>query len=185
MTTVLIVIGIVLVVALVLFLAKRIGGRRQVKRLKGTSQERRQRAREHNIRVAQLEQELERERVQADQLTSAAREAEAKLATKGKRTRERGARRRNQFRPAAAGDLVALEAFAEPFGGDLGAALAPGRQPALGAGGGGRSSRRACATEPSGSGSSTARASLTVISPSDVTVTSLVLRAAVRVRGWA
>jgi FtsZ-interacting cell division protein ZipA len=82
MTTVLIIIGIVLVVALVLFLAKRIGARRQVKRLEGTSQERRQRAKEHNIRAAQLEQELERERVQADQHTSAAREAEEKLATK-------------------------------------------------------------------------------------------------------
>jgi FtsZ-interacting cell division protein ZipA len=82
MGTVLVIIGIVAVVALVLFLAKRIGARRQIKRLETVSEERRSRAQQHNARAAELEQDLERERVHAEQHTSAAREAEEKLAAK-------------------------------------------------------------------------------------------------------
>lgn len=82
MGTILVIIGIVAVVALVLFVAKRIGGRRQIKRLETVSDERRGRAQQHHARAAQLEQDLERERVHAEQHTSAAREAEEKLAAK-------------------------------------------------------------------------------------------------------
>jgi uncharacterized membrane-anchored protein YhcB (DUF1043 family) len=82
MGTVLVIIGIVIVAALVLFLVRRIGGRKQVERLETVSDERRRRAEQHNARAAELEQQLERERVHADQHRSAAREAEEKLASK-------------------------------------------------------------------------------------------------------
>jgi hypothetical protein len=87
----------------------------------------------------------------------------------------------------AAADPVALEASAEPVGGDVRASLEAGQQPALGAGSAARRSKRsACATEPSGSGSATApRASVTVTSPSRVTAMSVVFSAAVRLSGWA
>jgi F0F1-type ATP synthase membrane subunit b/b' len=77
-----IIIAIVVVAAIVLFLVMRFGKRRQVKRLEGVSDERRQQAKQHNIRAAQLEQELERERSHAEQHSTAARDAEEKLADK-------------------------------------------------------------------------------------------------------
>lgn len=51
------------------------------KRLDGVSDERRQQAK-HNIRAAQLEQELESERAHAEQHSTAARAAEERLANK-------------------------------------------------------------------------------------------------------
>jgi hypothetical protein len=51
MATVLVIIGIVVVVALLLFLAKRIGARRQIERLETVSDERRSRAQQQNARA--------------------------------------------------------------------------------------------------------------------------------------
>lgn len=53
-----------------------------MKRLDGVSQERRQQAKQHDIRAAQLEQDRERELVHAEQHSTAARAAEETLASK-------------------------------------------------------------------------------------------------------
>lgn len=81
MDTVLIIVGLVVVLALVLFLVKR-GKERKINRLEDISGERRERAARHDAHAAQLESQVERERAQAEQHKSAAREAEEKLADK-------------------------------------------------------------------------------------------------------
>ncbi|MBA2506445.1 MAG: hypothetical protein H0V29_10960 [Thermoleophilaceae bacterium] len=85
MSTILIIVGIVIVIALIAFLVQRTGARRKVAQLEDTSAERRERAQHHDAKAAELESEVDRHRAHADEHKSVANEAEQKLEDRGAR----------------------------------------------------------------------------------------------------